>query len=611
MLRNVRDRMALLPALRAGGAVPVTALTVVLLVDALLPAGYAATLSVLVRGLLAAAQTHGVGAAGWSVAAFGGVLVVTEIVTTLVTPLTLQIGSRVDGANRRTITALTSTCDLATLDRLDVRTLARDAMADRAKGYDATLSDGAVALLRSITSLLGLLAACVVLVGFAWWLPLLVLGPAVLTRIVRTRQDLALMGTWRSATGRESEIDMWRRANLSPAEGKDIRVFGLDAWMVARIRLGIRRANATLWSIIDRMIGQLWRQAVLVVIGLVPAYVVTADAAARGHAGVAVATAVFTGAWAIFQVLGIQTNSYRITAGMRALKAGEELRELLGAPSASARPEAAAPAPRVVFDGVGFSYPGVERPVLADVHLEIRPRELLAVVGVNGAGKTTLMTLLAGLYRPTHGRITVDGVDLARLDPAVWRGRLSVVFQNFTRYPLSLAENVALGAGDTVPDQRLLDAAAQRAGLTELVARLPDGWRTPLHRSRPGGVDLSGGQWQRVVLTRTLYALERGARLLVLDEPTAHLDVAAEFAMFDRLAQCRDDATVVLISHRLSTVRQADRIVVLDGGRVVEQGDHDELMDLGGLYARLFAAQAERFRRHRADAPLAEAGGTQ
>lgn len=585
---NVRDRLRLLATLKSGGPVAVAALTLVLLVDALLPAGYAAALGVLVNGLLRAAAAHRLGLAALSITAFGGVLVVAEIVTTLLTPLTALVGSRVDGANRRAVTALTATCELAAVDRTDVRARARDALADRAKGYDATLSDGAVALLKSITSLLGLLAACAVLTGFAWWLPLTVLAPAIVARIVRTRQDIALMGAWRSATGDELEIDMWRRANLSAAEGKDIRVFGLGHWLVERMRSGIQRANVALWQRIDRVIGQLWRQALIVLVGLVPAYVVVAT-----QAGVAVATAVFAGAWAIFQVLSTQTNSYQITAGVRAMTAGRELREMLGPPTTSRR--SALPAPRVVFDGVGFSYPGAAQPVLTGVELEIRPGELLAVVGVNGAGKTTLMTLLAGLYRPTHGRITVDGTDLADLDAATWRTRLSVACQNFTRYPLSLAQNVGLGAGDAHPDQRLLDAAARKSGLTELVAELPDGWRTPLSPTRVGGVNLSGGQWQRVVLARTLYAVERGARMLVLDEPTAHLDVAAELAVFERLARCRGDATVVLISHRLSTVRRADRIVVLDGGRVAEVGDHDELMDRGGLYADLFTTQARPF----------------
>ena len=262
-----------------------------------------------------------------------------------------------------------------------------------------------------------------------------------------------------------------------------------------------------------------------------------------------------------------------------------------------APPDSPGPAPLVRFEKVSFGYPASGRTVLRDLDLEIRPGELLAIVGLNGAGKSTLIKLLAGLYRPDSGRITVDGVDLADIDPALWRQKLSIVFQDFVRYQLTARDNVALGQASLPADQDLIDAAAASAGLEEVLGRLPDGWDTPLSRSRSGGVDLSGGQWQQVVLARALYAVRRGARLLVLDEPTAHLDVRTEFEVFDRLAANRGETSVVLISHRLSTVRQADRIVLLDGGRIVESGTHEELMALGGVYAEMFAIQAERFRR--------------
>jgi ATP-binding cassette subfamily B protein len=251
----------------------------------------------------------------------------------------------------------------------------------------------------------------------------------------------------------------------------------------------------------------------------------------------------------------------------------------------------------ICFQDVGFRYPGTDPQVLDRLDLEIRPGELLGVVGLNGAGKSTLIKLLAGLYEPTCGRITVDGVDLAEVDLAAWRERIAVVFQDFVRYHLSAADNVVLGNAAVARDDRALEAAAGQAGFTDVLDRLPYGWDTPLATSRTGGVDLSGGQWQQVVLARALYAVQTGARVLVLDEPTAHLDVRTEFDVFGRLTAHRQDITVVLITHRLSTVRRADRIVLLDDGRITESGSHDALMALGGQYAAMFDIQAERFRR--------------
>ncbi len=222
--------------------------------------------------------------------------------------------------------------------------------------------------------------------------------------------------------------------------------------------------------------------------------------------------------------------------------------------------------------------------------------ELLAIVGANGAGKSTLIKLLAGLYAPDSGRITADGYEISGLGPSAWRPQMTVVFQDFIRYHLSAADNVTLGYAWAPRDDAALTAAVEEAGLRELLDGLPQGWDTPLARNRTNGVDLSGGQWQQVALARALYAVHAGARLLVLDEPTAHLDVRSELELFGRIADRAGDVSVVLISHRLSTVRLADRIALLRDGRIAESGTHDELMRLGGGYAEMFTIQAERYR---------------
>jgi ATP-binding cassette subfamily B protein len=258
------------------------------------------------------------------------------------------------------------------------------------------------------------------------------------------------------------------------------------------------------------------------------------------------------------------------------------------------QPAAGLPRERVRIEGVGFRYPGRERPVLADLDLELAIGESLGLVGVNGAGKTTLVTLLTRMREPTHGRILVDGAPLASLRAREWQRQVAVVYQDFTRFPLSAAENVG-GFGGGRPDPALLERAAERAGALAIVESLPQGWQTPLSPRYAGGVDLSGGQWQRIALARALYAVEAGARVLVLDEPTAHLDVRGEAAFYERFLELTAGVTSIVISHRFASVRRAHRIAVLEAGRITELGGHDELVAAGGTYAQMFAVQAERF----------------
>ena len=245
---------------------------------------------------------------------------------------------------------------------------------------------------------------------------------------------------------------------------------------------------------------------------------------------------------------------------------------------------------------MSFTYPGAERPALRGLTLDLPAGRSIAIVGANGAGKTTLVKLLARLYEPDSGRITVDGTDLADLDPAGWRRRLAVIFQDFERYELPARDNLGFGSLALRDDDEALATAVRRAGAEDVVAALPHGLDTVLSRKYPGGVDLSGGEWQKVALARALLAVEGGARVLVLDEPTANLDVRAEADLFDNFLELTAACTTVLVSHRFSTVRRADLIYVLDpGGQVVERGTHDELVDRDGRYAQLFALQAARF----------------
>jgi ABC-type multidrug transport system fused ATPase/permease subunit len=257
-----------------------------------------------------------------------------------------------------------------------------------------------------------------------------------------------------------------------------------------------------------------------------------------------------------------------------------------GALPVGIRPAAGMPARELRFRDVRFAYPNAGAPVLQGFDLTIPAGSSLAIVGQNGAGKTTLAKLLCRLYDPQAGAIEVDGVDLRTLDLDGWRSRVAAVFQDFIRFELSLRDNVApAGAPDDVIRVALADAGA--AGLAEL--------DTLLSRGYEGGTDLSGGQWQRVALARALCAVRQGAGIVLLDEPTAQLDVRGEAEIFDRILAATRHATTILVSHRFSTVRHADRICVLEGGRVVELGTHDELMAAGGRYRTMFDLQASRF----------------
>jgi ATP-binding cassette subfamily B protein len=266
-----------------------------------------------------------------------------------------------------------------------------------------------------------------------------------------------------------------------------------------------------------------------------------------------------------------------------------------GATRAGGAPAAAVAARSAIrLDGVHFAYPG-GRPVLDGLDLALSVGTSTALVGVNGAGKTTLVKLLTGIYPPTAGAVTVDGTDLRTLDADAWQRSFAVTFQDYLRYELPLRENVAMGAIDHLGDEDGIRAELVRVGLRDLLDELPDGLGTPLTRALPGGRDLSGGQWQRIALARALFAVRHGASVLVLDEPTAQLDARGEAEFYDAFLDLTRGVTSLVISHRFSTVRRADRIVVLDGGRITEAGTHDELVALGGTYARMFDVQARRF----------------
>lgn len=247
----------------------------------------------------------------------------------------------------------------------------------------------------------------------------------------------------------------------------------------------------------------------------------------------------------------------------------------------------------IEFKNVNFSYADSARQALKDINLTIKPGETIALVGENGSGKTTLIKLLCRLYDPTSGSISVDGVDLKLFKIADLRRQVSVIFQDYAKYHFSAEENIRLGDIEVPPQAKDIYQAAMKSGAHDVISKLPQGYDTILGKLFDSGEELSIGQWQKVALAR---AFLRDSQVIVLDEPTSAMDPKAEYEIFKKFRELIKDQSAVLITHRLSTVKMADRIYVMDGGKIIESGTHDELMQLQQSYANLFETQAQNYR---------------
>ncbi len=526
-------------------------------------------------------------------------------------------------------------------NRMSVRLMEHAAALDLTQFEDPTFYDhlerarrhttGRIALLAQLLGigqdLLTLLSLGTALAVHNGWL-LALLAAAVLPSFFGETRFAALMYSlsWRRTPERR-QLDYVRYVGASDETAKEVQLFGLAPWLIDRFRVLSGRfyeENKRLAQQRALVGGGL---ALIGSAGYYAAYVVVLAQAVSGSITIGTLTflaASFDRSRGLIQRLLLSASDiYEQSLYLRDLFAFFAIQ-----PTIASRP-GAPPVPRpirsgFVFENVGFRYPGSDRWAVRGVNLTVRPGERIALVGENGAGKTTLTKLLARLYDPTEGRILLDGVDLREYDLASLRRATGVIFQDFVRYDMRFDENVGVGeigevseyldregggrraegggngsgGSSQAPDLRSpppasLVKAAEDSLAASLVSRLPAGYSQMLGRRFEGGVDLSGGEWQKIALAR---AYMRDAQLLILDEPTAALDARAEYEVFARFAQLMAGRMAMLISHRFSTVRMADRIIVLRDGEIVEDGTHDELVARGGLYSELFAMQAAGYR---------------
>jgi ABC-type transport system involved in cytochrome bd biosynthesis fused ATPase/permease subunit len=555
----------------------------VLVLRGVLPAGFA-----IAMGVLVSAVAKGQDLAG-PLTLMGIVFVLLQVLSPIHTAISANLGER---TSAWLYDKLTAACvEPPGMGHLEDPKLAADLTA--AREFDLGMSGPPLYLsldfiAGGLIDMVGGVASSMVLFGFAWWAPIVLAGGWLSTHWL-----LKESAVWRDRRTEEvraaqRDADYAYRLAVDPPAAKELRLFGLAGWTLDRF---IRRR--TLLHQLQYRATRLRERSVLASLAVVGGANVAvfwslASATADGRLGlgsiVVYAQAAVGASMIAFGGLNWALDGAAAPVAA-VLRLDGETRPA-GALSSGPRSAEGRPAHEVRFRRVTFSYPSSPEPVLHDFDLTIPAGSSLAIVGQNGAGKTTVAKLLCRLYDPDAGAIEVDGVDLRQFDLASWRSRVTAVFQDFIRFELPLRDNVAPnGATDEV-----VRAALAEAGGSDLASL-----DTVLAKGYPGGTDLSGGQWQRVALARALCAVHMGAGVVLLDEPTAQLDVRGEAEVFERVLAATRACTTILISHRFSTVRKADRICVLEHGRVVELGSHHELMALGGRYRTMFDLQARRF----------------
>jgi ATP-binding cassette subfamily B protein len=519
----------------------------------------------------------------------GASLMLSGLATVVVRQTRWLVAEQVTRHVQEEIIAVSTAVDYESYERQDFH--------DHLNRANTQAAESSYQLVYSVLNLTNLLATSVVVVGVLIGSVPEVLGALVLIALpaivaARASARLAFQTTYELTPNDRLRFYLYR-VLTGRAEARELRVFGLGdvlhrRWdrlydeRMRRIRTLVRRH--VLFNGIAALIAAVLVAGVLLVL-------VQAAVDGRIDLGDA-AVAIVALQQLTTRLRSAAGDSGSLRQSTLFLADFETFRSRRPDATPTAGPVAARERGHLAVEHVSFHYPGTDAVVLEDVSLDIAPGEIVALVGISGSGKTTLAHLVAGLYRPTTGRITFGGVDIGTITQAEYWRSVAVVFQDFVRYELTARENVAMSDHSRSDDSLAVATAARRAGIDGALERLSSGYETMMSRAYDGGADLSVGQWQRVAVARAFF---REAPLLILDEPAAALDAMAEQRLYERLVELCESRSVLLISHRFSTVRMADRICVMHDGRIVEEGTHGELMAIQGRYAELFHVQASGY----------------